>query len=184
MQCVSCEGQLSSREIKQGLHADVCNQCAGVWLDLNIYQNWVDSTGMIVHESQDPSVVEVAEFSPKALFCLDCNSLLHKYRLSAHAPVRIDRCSPCRKVWLDAAEWQLIEQQAATDDLLSVLSDRGQRHIRSTETRDRISTVYRQRFGEDYEHIVQLRAWLETHPQRQHIMAYFNAPDPYAAPVK
>ena len=184
MQCITCNGQLEQREVQHGLHADACQQCDGVWLDLNQYQQWLLDSQVILHEIDDPSVLEVAESSPNALFCPDCHGILQKFRLSANVPVRIDRCLPCHKVWLDAAEWQLLYQQEATADLLKVLSDQGQRYIRKVETRERMANVYRQRFGaDDYAQAAAMREWLQQHPQRRQILAYLSAADPYTAPA-
>ena len=190
MKCISCAGELESREVQQGLRAEVCNQCEGVWLDLVNYQRWQKKSALTVQDDDvsafnHPLPIEageVIESSPTALFCPECSSLLQKYRLSANLPARIDRCLPCSKVWLDAAEWQLVCQQPTTTNLVQVLSDQGQRQIRTTETRERMVAIYQQRFGEaDYAQIEQMRTWLAVHPQKSQLLAYLSASDPYSA---
>ncbi|WP_028454334.1 TFIIB-type zinc ribbon-containing protein [Chitinilyticum litopenaei] len=175
--CISCEGKLQRSEIQHGLKAQVCADCGGVWLDLDEYKEWLLQTAIVVHEGDFSSLVEVSEQSPHALFCSDCDRMLHKYRLSPQLPVRIDRCSPCGKVWLDAPEWQVLQQQGETTELLRVLNDRGQREIREMEARQRREQADLRRFGAvDYRRLQDVRSWLDSHPLRAELLAYLQKP--------
>ncbi|XZG71594.1 zf-TFIIB domain-containing protein [Chitinibacteraceae bacterium HSL-7] len=176
MDCIRCSGTLAPQDLKPGLKAQVCSDCGGIWLDLDLYQCWLLESDVLLHEHEDPSLVEVAEQSPHTLFCRECDSMLHKYRIAPHFYVRVDRCAPCNRVWLDAVEWQLLNQHEATADLLALLSTRGQRQIREAEARLRRETADRRRFGDSaYTRLAELRSWLADQPNRSEMMAFLNA---------
>lgn len=188
MQCLTCAGQMQAQEVAEGLSSAVCSTCGGVWLDLRVYQRWIAARQLAMKTintaTQTVSEEPVLEATPQALRCPNCQNLLQKYRIASQQAFRVDRCAPCNQVWFDAAEWRSLNSQGLLTELTSILSDRGQRDIRAAETRERMTQMYRQRFGDaDYAQATAMREWLEQHPQRRQILAYLSATDPYAAPA-
>ncbi|WP_348945193.1 zf-TFIIB domain-containing protein [Chitinibacter sp. FCG-7] len=199
MQCLTCKSQMQTQEVAKGLLSAVCTACAGVWLDLRVYQRWIAarqsaltpsqlndaaSTQVLASEVEPEPLEPVTEATPQALRCPQCQNLLQKYRIASQQAFRVDRCAPCHQVWFDAPEWRSLNEQGLLTSLTAILSDRGQRDIRAAETRERLAQMYQQRFGAaDYAQAAAVREWLAQHPQRRHILAYLSAPDPYAAPA-
>lgn len=169
---------LQKQDIAPGLAALVSPVDGGIWLDLATYQRWLQRR--VENEDEalpDTGSEPLAETSPQALFCPQCGALLQKYRLSSEHSARLDRCTPCHSVWIDAAEWAALVRTGSTHSLLQVLSDAGQRSIREAETRQRQHARYRERFGvDDFARLQATRDWLNAHPQRAELLAYLQKP--------
>ena len=43
-----------------------------------------------------------------------------------------------------------------------------------------LEKIYERHFGQDYPEIKRIRQWLEKHPERDRIVAFFNDPDPFS----
>ncbi|TJZ66672.1 zf-TFIIB domain-containing protein [Chitiniphilus eburneus] len=178
MYCLSCNTETRRESLEPGLMAEQCPTCQGTWLALEDYRRWLTQVPQQVAGDEAANTELVEETSPRALRCPDCEQLLRKYRVAGHLKFRLDQCGACRKVWLDGEEWPALRAQGLTHSLLHILSDRGQREVRETESRERLDATWRARLGDaDYAEAQRVRAWLAGHPQRALLLAYLQATD-------
>ncbi|HSC79894.1 MAG TPA: zf-TFIIB domain-containing protein [Chitinolyticbacter sp.] len=178
MHCLNCNTETQRESLEPGLAAEQCPTCQGTWLGLDDYRHWLDQAPPLPAEAVTEAAELVEETSPRALRCPDCAQLLQKYRVAGHLKFRLDRCGACRKVWLDGEEWPALHAQGLTHSLLHILSDRGQREVRESESRERRDATWRARLGDaDYAEAQRVRAWLAGHPERAALLAFLQAAD-------
>jgi Zn-finger nucleic acid-binding protein len=131
---------------------------------------------MIVDEPPALPAVEPA----KARCCSGCGHIALSYPLGHALPFRIERCGHCNSFWLDQGEWAALRQHGLHRQLHTLTNEPWQRQLRQAERRATWEAIYTARFGaEDYAEIQRVRAWLDAHPQRAMLLAFFTSPDPY-----
>ena len=168
--CPNC-GELSQLtaylEGSPPLSCESCLRCGGIWITLEAYASWLDALG----DARPASGASLDDFEmkegPFLRRCPDCRYVLGRYRVSAELPFTIERCHNCHGVWLDEYEWDLLKSHNLHQRLHAVFDAEWQDSVRQQEQRQRESTRRKQTLGEgDYTRILEMRRWLESHPQR------------------
>lgn len=174
MHCPNCSHTLEATTPAPLLSGYRCPQQHGLWLDLGYYRHWLASNGGKVAEAPAADSLPV-EDQTRALPCPHCARLMQKYRLAHEHAHRVDRCTHCQGVWFDHGEWEKLVEQGRHADLLSILSDRGQKEIRDADSRMRLDEHFRRRFGDDsYAELRRIRSWLATQERRREMLAFLQ----------
>ena len=98
---------------------------------------------------------------------------MSKYRVSADAENRIDYCPDCDDVWLDGGEWELIDALVGSDSLAAITTQPWQYRVTKNIEANLEEKRLRALLGNDYERLLETSDWLDGHPARQEILAYF-----------
>ncbi|MEM9056547.1 MAG: hypothetical protein AAGD86_03670 [Pseudomonadota bacterium] len=99
-----------------------------------------------------------------------------KFRVSPEAENRLDYCGMCDAAWLDGGEWNQLEDMGLRANLGSVFSEPWQRRLREADVSRLNESTLRERFGADYDRIVNFKRWLQGRPDRQEILGWIAAP--------
>ncbi len=172
LSCV-CEKRAPLRavELAPGLRAQGCDECHGSLLGLDDYRAWADAqlcTGPMGPAEAPP----VASTDAGVRQCPSCTRLMQRLRVGASPDFRVDRCSRCQWVWLDAGEWAALAGAGLATQLGEILSDGWQRQLRDEESRGRREAELRARHGDEcIDELNRIRAWLSAQPQRDALLA-------------
>ena len=170
--CPKCEeAELSPTLLAAGLSARACGSCEGALVDLLAYRAWSDQAGIDGAQASDS--VEIDD-TRQAISCPNCSAVMTKFRLAAAADNRLDFCAHCDAAWLDGGEWQQLENLGLRRQLGSVFTQPWQRRIREEISGQSREEVLRQRFGQDYDRIAEIRDWVQRHPQYEYILAWLG----------
>ena len=179
MKCTSCNsGELKPSFIDGLFRAHTCDNCEGNWILIEDYVAWKERNADL--EFNQDANVEVDE-STKALLCPVTGTIMRKFKLSASNTHKIDYSVPVGGVWLDKGEWQLLKNEGLAGNLNAVLTTQWQNAIRHESAKDNFAAIYKDKFGEQYAKIKEMRAWLDEQPNKADIRAYLLAEDPYSA---
>lgn len=172
MQCCSCKhAQLEPIELEAGLLAAGCPSCKGALLPLMNYRFWAEHEHHVKDESTD-----LVEEPDGAKQCPKCQRMMTKYRIGAHTNNRIELCSHCDEVWLDAGEWGLVKHLHLEDKLSSIFTEAWQRNIRRQKEADSLRKHYEELIGkEEFERLLTFKTWLDQHPKRSELLVYLTA---------
>ena len=86
----------------------------------------------------------------------------------------------CNGIWFDKKEWDVQVDRNLHDNLNDFFTRSWQDNLRAVETKKNMENIYLQKFGaDDYQHIQEIRVWLEDHPKRGMLLAFLQADDPY-----
>ncbi len=175
--CPTCKDQtLRHTLLAEGLTALGCGKCAGALLALVTYRRWQEHVHGD-HGSSATPIDTVPGDSDDIVQCPKCLGLMTKFRISSEIENRIDFCAHCEEIWLDKGEWSLIEPFARSGHLFSIVTRPWQRRLREHH-RDEIETErLKQVLGDDYERFIEVRAWLEHHPDKDFILAQLHRRD-------
>jgi Zn-finger nucleic acid-binding protein len=184
MKCPICERDyLQRRYLEENLPAYQCRQCEGIWISAEQYWKWLKKGEAEVSES--PVTVDVPlpiEEAGQAKLCPNCGHILRRYKVWPDIKFYLDHCGHCLSLWFDKDEWEALRARGLQRQVHLFFSDLWQEKLRAEEARKRFERIYLDRFGpEDYARIKEIRAWLESHPQRGAILAYLSDKDPYQA---
>ncbi|TCI05213.1 hypothetical protein EZV61_04420 [Corallincola luteus] len=180
MKCTSCkQGDLVPSFIDGLFRAHTCNHCEGNWLLIEDYVSWKEQHPD--HPFASNASLE-AEDSKTALFCPVSGTIMRKFKLSADTAHRIDYSAAVGGVWLDKGEWELLKKEGLAGSLNSVLTQQWQRSIQQQSSQQTFAALYREKFGEaGYQKAKELRAWLDSQPNKADLRTYLLAEDPYTA---
>lgn len=174
MRCPACRsGQMELCDLEEGLSATQCRKCGGHWITYPNYERWLAKHGPTLPERDLPSSVAVAE-DQQARLCPGCHVIMIRYKVGHGLRFFLDRCNSCDAVWLDANEWEALKEKNLHDEMHRVFSPAWQDAERKKEARQVLTAVFRERFGDDYQRLVDLRAWIERHPERDAILAFLH----------
>lgn len=168
-------------ELSDGLRALSCSACAGHWISHDNYRTWLRKHGEALPvRLGDP--IEVDDPNPdRARVCPECSHLLLKYSVGQGLCFMIDHCSPCGGVWLDRNEWTALEARNLHDEMHRIFSMSWQRSVRGEQLRIRLGQHYHRRFGQqDFASLRAARKWIHEHPEKQAMLAFLDAEDPFA----
>lgn len=172
--CPKCSGRkLSPTLLADGLSSKVCASCGGVLVDLLAYRAWADQAGLDSAGAGTPGAVEIDD-TRQAISCPNCSAIMTKFRLAATADNKLDFCGNCDEVWLDGGEWQQLDDLGLRESLGSVFTEPWQRRVGAEIAEQSRESVLRRRFGEDFERIAEIRAWIQAHPQYDHILPWLG----------
>jgi Zn-finger nucleic acid-binding protein len=170
------------------MHA--CLSCHGQWMRNADYLGWMQFAGFTPGATVSPeqAVLErdaaVPDTEPRLRRCPDCSYVLARYVVGSGLAFFIDHCRHCAGTWFDAGEWDVLAERGLHDDLLHVFTDEWQRDVHDTRRRERLEGGFRSRMGDDdYARLLEMKAWIDTHPRRPEILAFLQSrPNATAAP--
>lgn len=175
--CPKCNYQtLSPTLLAEGLSAKACGSCSGALVDLLAYRAWADRAGIDITDDSHLRTVETDDTS-EAILCPNCSAIMTKFRFSAETENRLDFCANCDAVWLDAGEWNQLQDLGLRERLGSVFTEPWQRHVREEIAEDKREALLRRRFGEDFARLSEMREWVQAHPKYESIMAWLRDHD-------
>jgi len=152
-----------------------CKSCGGFWLEISDYLDWKTGSEREADNSVELPVVD----TKTALCCPKDNSILIRYRVSAELDFNLDHCEKCRGVWLDQNEWQSLVQKNLHSKLHLFFTDEWQSKLKKDEIKNRFEQKYMDNFGKDYEKIKSFKKFLDSHKERERILAYMVDEKPY-----
>ncbi len=179
MKCTACgTGHLSPAYLDALLPCHTCSDCGGSFLKMIDYFRWQDDNEAI-DITVNPPVTPTAEETRKAVICPQSGAIMTKYRISADTDHRLDFSAASNAVWIDKGEWALLKANGLAGRLNRIFTDHWQKEIRAEESLEVMTELYRRRFGEQYATIKEFRAVLQGAEDRNEILAYLMADDPY-----
>jgi Zn-finger nucleic acid-binding protein len=181
MKCPACKtADLSPTSLEADLPAAACVVCEGNWISSSAYWAWLERHGPTLSEKPyEGSELSVSDRQEVKL-CPECRRLMLRYRVGHGVEFSLDQCAGCNGIWLDRDEWAALKGRNLHDEIHLVFTAPWQSEVRREETRRRLDEIYARRFGEDYEEIKRVKAWLDAHPDRSTVLAFFNDRDPYS----
>jgi len=111
MKCPKCSGELSSLGTSEGVTVDFCPGCKGVLFDSGEVAEYFELSADIPDLKADLKSARRTGIS-----CPKCASPWIELPYTPGDDLRIDLCSGCRAVWLDAGEFPKLERIAASLD--------------------------------------------------------------------
>jgi Zn-finger nucleic acid-binding protein len=169
---------LRAVSLAPGLHATSCDDCHGHWLAMDDYRRWVarGPAPLDADAADLPALRPDAAVPDKARACPACQRFMERLRVGRSPDFRLDRCSACQHIWLDAGEWAALAEAGLATQLGEILSDGWQRQLRDAEAQARREADLRERHGDAcIDEIARIRAWLATQPQRETLLALLRS---------
>ncbi len=181
MNCPVCKSsKLVSSSLETNLTSLNCPTCAGNWIRGAEYWKWLEAHGPNLPErpaeDEDLSVAERGDY----IDCPECRFRMVKYLAGHGLNFTLDHCEGCKGIWLDRNEWETLKKRNLHDDLNAMLTSFWQAAARKEERKKKLEQIYIGRFGaEDYAEIKRIRAWLDSHRNKQYLVAYLTDADPF-----
>jgi Zn-finger nucleic acid-binding protein len=176
MICPACGGKhFAPVKVEGDLPADICIDCEGVWVELELYRHW--------RRDQRQAVAldfagEICEVNDTVRLCARTGRLMTRIKVSHGNPLRLDYSVAAQAVWFDKGEWERLVQMDLYDRLDAIVSERWQADLKLAASSERAEKAMRARFGDaGYEQLAGLRAWLASQPKRTEMIAFLNAKD-------
>jgi Zn-finger nucleic acid-binding protein len=171
MKCPRCKTpDLVPTMIEEYLAAMGCTECQGSLVSLLYYRHWAETQKP---DDAPPAVVTPPRDTTTALTCPKCSRVMTKYRLAGSVENRLDVCSTCDEAWLDAGEWELLEQLKLSHKMPAIFTDSWQRRIREEKTEETRLAILKRMIGEaGAAKVEEFRAWLRGQKQKSTILTY------------
>jgi len=99
------------RQVLKGIDVDQCPQCTGIWLEASELKRVLHAMD---HPTRDPMEAPACAEDEAPMRCPRCGAVAV---LVAMPPVRINVCSACQGVWLDAHELDTLKALDAAGGL-------------------------------------------------------------------
>lgn len=124
MKCPACEATLVFNQTnEQGFWS--CEKCGGLWMPFGALERLIEMDGESWEASDDTAKNKNETIPEGQRLCPEDNTLLSGIPYHIDEKIRIDKCSKCSGVWLDAGE------------LAKILNDEnGVFHALATETKE------------------------------------------------
>lgn len=182
MNCPVCKTEkLGHTTLDEQVPAYECRECRGHWISSREYWQWLEQHGPTLPEQPGGGPEIVVLDSKQVKVCPECRRLMLRYQVGHGTGIGLDQCSACNGIWFDRGEWDLLKSRNLHDEVHMVFTAPWQTAVRRDESRERLDGIYRQRFGDDYDEVKRIRAWIDGHPEREKIVAFLTDPDPYRA---
>ncbi|MGH1472564.1 MAG: zf-TFIIB domain-containing protein [Cellvibrionaceae bacterium] len=171
MDCPKCKKTtLEATEIENGLVAAQCTGCNGMLIPLFSFRYWAKN---LSSESSPEINPTPTEDSDNAIICSKCSHLMLKYLIGIEQKNKLDLCSSCDDVWLDAGEWQLLKQLGIHTQLASITTDVWQSDLRKQRQWNLEKSRYEKILGKkDFSKLIEFQEWLSNHPEKHHIKQF------------
>ena len=181
MKCPVCKtAELSPVNLDAHLPAGACPKCGGKWLSSVRYYEWLQHRGPPRGEKPyDGPPLEITD-AQEAKLCPECGRILVRYSVGHGTDCTLDHCGTCNGVWFDTNEWEALKARNLHDAVHLIFTKPWQSEVRKQERSKHLEKIYERHFGQDYPEIKRIRKWLEQHPERDRIVAFFNDPDPFS----
>jgi len=178
MKCTSCrKGTLNPSYLEPQLPCYTCSNCGGNLLMLSDFLGWKEDNKETLLTT-DGTTIEVQETS-KAMLCPKTGGLMTKYKISKDSEHRLDLSPSINAVWIDQGEWELLKEKGLAGSINSIFTDHWQEDIRSGESSDIMSAIYKRKFGTHYGEIKAFRELINDKEYRSQAIAYLMAENPY-----
>lgn len=180
MNCPSCKkGKLKPSFIDDLFRCNTCNDCGGNWFYLTDYLHWLGKGKSVLTSAT--SLVERDDHDTKnAMLCPITGQIMLKYRISNKSSHRLDLSPSISAIWLDKGEWELIKEEGLSRQLNQIFTEPWQRKVKSDQAKETLEVMYLEEFGEsDYTKLKEIRIWLENNDNKQAMLAYLLAGNPY-----
>lgn len=176
MICPACDStHFAPVKIEGDLPAEICIDCEGAWVALDLYRNWRKNKSDVVALDFDG---EIAEVNDTVRLCATTGRLMTRIRVSHGNPLRLDYSVAAQAVWFDKGEWERLVQLDLYDRLDAILSERWQADLKMAASSERTEKAMRARFGDaGYDQLIGFRTWLAIQPNRTEMIAFLNAKD-------
>lgn len=183
MHCPKCKTvEMTDSNLEPELANQYCPSCEGNWLFLEDYLNWKITHDKEVLPQNDESLnIEEIIDTKTALLCPISGGLMSKFRISNQSEHRLDISAKCGGIWLDKGEWELLKEFKLTLELNRIFTDSWQNQLRSATTKDVLTKLYNERFGEqDYQKLIEIKHWIDQHPKQKLIRSFLMNNDPWS----
>lgn len=173
----ACSRNASFRHYKLAtdLPARYCPDCHAILLAMKDYLPWIERH-FSDRQTVEPAPLTGRETPSRARPCPACQRIMSRYRTGDENSFWLDFCPPCGLVWLDAGEWEQLEQSGLSPYLDIILTERWQKGIQSHKASSVRDDLLRERFGETtFAEIRKIREWLGQQPNRRDILTYLYA---------
>jgi Zn-finger nucleic acid-binding protein len=178
MQCPVCKKHtLNAVELAPGLSGVRCSECSGTWIPRSKYDEWRAKQPGDLPETNAPAQAGVTG-PHKAKICPQCGHLLLPYRVGHGLSFSIDYCGSCGGVWLDGSEWDAVKARNLHDNLHDMVSAHWQAAVRQADVQAAVEQAYSRHLGIAYGKAAEVRAWLQSQPQKALILAYLSGAKP------
>lgn len=178
MKCPKCKQEIRGAErLDEDLVGNRCERCGGHWISAYQYWRWRELQPR--PPAYSPAVAEsgatASSDSKSALLCAECGRILHKYRIAADIPSRVDHCGHCGGTWFDAGEWAALRDMGLLGNVHSIFTAVWQREIRAEDSRVAQARIYEKRFGPDgYAELRRIRDWLNEQPHKSAMLRFLS----------
>lgn len=181
MNCPVCKtDSLGEITLDHDLPARQCATCAGILLSSNAYMGWLRAKGDDLPEKPVSRPMNPTWDADLLKICPDCGRLMRRFKIFPDVDYTLDRRSHCNGIWFDHREWEALAERNLHDNLREFFTHPWQNNLRAGEAKTRMEAISLLKFGApDYEKIKDIRAWLQSHPQRNMLLAFLQAEDPY-----
>jgi Zn-finger nucleic acid-binding protein len=181
LQCPICKPKIMSWVIlEEGLRAQQCETCGGVWLGAIDYQNWLHQERPRATVTTPYADAPEAPDIQSAKICPDDGHLMSRYKVGRGIDFTLDRCATCNGVWFDPQQWEVVRHHELHRDVHSMFTEHWQRGIRADAQRAHVERLYTEKLGaETYAEIQRIKQWLAEHPQQAMLMAFLMDDNPY-----
>ena len=183
MNCTNCkDGFLKPEKIDDLFPAHTCDSCGGNWILIEEYAIWKANNPDHVFSSHSTTQEFKSPEPKKALICPVSGSIMQKFRITSNSEHKINYSAKVGGIWLDKGEWDYLKSEGLAGSLNTVLTEHKQNEIMQDTAKEHFSEIYQDRFGKEaYQKIIEIREWLDKHEQKQDLLAYLVAEDPYSA---
>lgn len=180
MKCPVCKTtDMAGGKLEENLPTMRCEQCGGQWLSAKDYAAWRDEHRPVRQPFSEISL-EVKQVQ-EAKLCPDCGLILIKYRVGHGLDFFVDHCNGCGGLWLDKNEWNALKEKNLHDEVYRIFSTSWQREIRNDRLRQKLESLYINRFGEDgYRKVQETRDWIQSHAQKAALLQFIAEDDPFS----
>lgn len=181
MQCPVCkENQLGPIILIEGLPANQCSNCNGIFIPSNAYMTWRRTLGSALPEKEGAIEIDPSWDVKELKFCPNCTHIMALYKVFPDTDFYLDRCRNCNGIWLEFKEWDALIDRNLHDNLNEFFTRPWQDNLHAAETRNHMEAIYLEKLGEqDYEKVKEIREWLKNHPRYGMMLAFLQADDPY-----
>ncbi len=181
MKCPVCKiDALGSITLLEGLPANQCANCGGVFIPSNAYMTWRRTLGSGLPEKEGAIEIDPSWDVKELKLCSNCGHIMARYKIFPDTDFYLDRCRKCNGIWMERHEWDVLVDRNLHDNLNEFFTRPWQDHLHVAETRNHLDQIYLEKFGqEDYEHIQEIRNWLWGHDNLGMLLAFLQSDDPY-----
>ena len=174
MQCPKCDShRLFPTRLELDLAAYQCKRCQGHLVALIAYRDWMERHQL--PEVEESVALQLAD-TTTALQCTRCNRLMTKYGydLAGH---KLDYCSHCDDVWLDAGEWAYLRAIKLAGELPAVLTAPWQRKLKQQRYEKNSAEQWKKKIGSNsYDRVAAFGQWLWSQQSAKSIIDYLSIP--------
>ncbi len=167
-------------DLGEGLTAQRCDQCEGVWIAADDYLAWRDRQGaqQSADDLEAAPIATVIQFEhapqdDRGALCPGCGHILSRARAGLESSFYLERCDNCGGIWCDKGEWEVLKSLHLNASITHIFSPQWQVELREREHEQHRAATRKQLLGPDLAARVEtLAAELETYPHKDVALAF------------